>query len=66
MAGPPTVSSIITAMHSTLIRLRSSSRQHNLDMCKHLNLATFETVDVQHRTRAFGTLIGHNEGWSVT
>ncbi|KAF7759808.1 hypothetical protein Agabi119p4_11503 [Agaricus bisporus var. burnettii] len=42
------------------------SRQHNLDMCEKLNLASFETIDVYHSTRAFGTLIRHKAEWSVT
>jgi hypothetical protein len=34
-------------------------------MCLTLGLERFITVDVEHRTKCFGAVIKHVEGWSV-
>lgn len=36
-----------------------------MNMCKSLNLKSFETIDVYHRTRAFGAFLKHNSGWTI-
>ena len=34
-------------------------------MCRALGLESFETVDVMHRTRCFGAVLKHADGWSL-
>jgi len=34
-------------------------------MCRALGLESFETVDVMHRTRCFGAVLKHTDGWSL-
>ncbi|KXN86195.1 Zinc phosphodiesterase ELAC protein 2 [Leucoagaricus sp. SymC.cos] len=42
------------------------SRKHNQDLRRSLNLDWFGTIDVDHRTKAFGVQITHANGWSIT
>ncbi|KAF5375625.1 hypothetical protein D9757_008524 [Collybiopsis confluens] len=42
------------------------SRNHAQKMCEVLNLKSFFTVDVRHRTRCYGCVIRSRDGWSVT
>ncbi|KIK63188.1 hypothetical protein GYMLUDRAFT_197664 [Collybiopsis luxurians FD-317 M1] len=42
------------------------SRSHAQRMCEALNLKSFDTADVRHRTRCYGCIIHSNDGWSVT
>ncbi|KAF5351284.1 hypothetical protein D9758_007983 [Tetrapyrgos nigripes] len=41
------------------------SRKHYKAMCRALGLQSFRTVDVRHKTRCYGAVIKHNDGWSV-
>lgn len=41
------------------------SRKNALDMCRNLDLNSFETIDVDHRTKAFGVFFRHRDGWSI-
>ncbi|KAK1230906.1 hypothetical protein PQX77_005984 [Marasmius sp. AFHP31] len=41
------------------------SRKNARAMCESLGLQAFNTVDVYHRTRAYGVIIRHNDGWST-
>ncbi|EKM81596.1 hypothetical protein AGABI1DRAFT_105131 [Agaricus bisporus var. burnettii JB137-S8] len=41
------------------------SKQNALDICRHLDLSSFETMDVEHRTKAFGVFFRHRDGWSI-
>ncbi|KAI0694223.1 hypothetical protein BC835DRAFT_1415475 [Cytidiella melzeri] len=34
-------------------------------MCQSLNLKNFITVDVRHRTRCYGVVLKHHDGWSI-
>ncbi|KAF9487434.1 hypothetical protein BDN71DRAFT_1458518 [Pleurotus eryngii] len=35
------------------------------EMCSSLGLKSFRTVDVYHRTRCYGAVIDHSDGWSI-
>lgn len=34
-------------------------------MCRTLGLKSFTTVDVAHRTRCYGAVIRHRDGWGI-
>ncbi|KAF8631971.1 hypothetical protein AX15_002105 [Amanita polypyramis BW_CC] len=34
-------------------------------LCRSLGLVSFQTVDMYHRTRCYGTVIRHQDGWSI-
>ena len=34
-------------------------------MCRALGLESFHTVDVYHRTRCYGAVLKHIDGWSI-
>ncbi|KAI0777745.1 hypothetical protein BD413DRAFT_640429 [Trametes elegans] len=42
-----------------------TSRQNAQAMCRTLGLKSFQTVDVAHRTRCYGCVLRHENGWSV-
>jgi ribonuclease Z len=35
------------------------------DLCNALGLRSFETVDVRHKTRCYGVVMKHTDGWSL-
>jgi len=35
------------------------------NMCRALGLESFQTVDVFHRTRCYGAVLKHTDGWSI-
>ncbi|KAL0575576.1 hypothetical protein V5O48_006392 [Marasmius crinis-equi] len=41
------------------------SREKARAMCEKLGLKSFKTVDVRHRTRCYGAVICHKDGWSI-
>jgi hypothetical protein len=41
------------------------SGKHSSDMCRALGLESFKTVDVYHKTRCYGCVITHVDGWSI-
>lgn len=41
------------------------SRDLEREMCAAIGLKSFRTVDVWHRTRCYGAVIKHNDGWSI-
>ncbi|KAF9269308.1 hypothetical protein L218DRAFT_969838 [Marasmius fiardii PR-910] len=41
------------------------NREHARAMCEKLGLKAFSTVDVRHRTRCYGVVIRHIDGWSI-
>lgn len=41
------------------------SRKNAKDMCRNLDLETFKTIDVRHRTKAFGVYFKHKNDWSI-
>ncbi|KAF9006200.1 hypothetical protein BDQ17DRAFT_1352945 [Cyathus striatus] len=41
------------------------SRHHAAEMCAILGLVNFGTVDVYHKTRAYGAIITHDDGWRI-
>ncbi|KAF8639102.1 hypothetical protein AX17_001745 [Amanita inopinata Kibby_2008] len=41
------------------------SRRLVKDMCRSLGLASFQTVDMYHRTRCYGAVMRHQDGWSI-
>ncbi|KAJ3858973.1 hypothetical protein EV359DRAFT_51550 [Lentinula novae-zelandiae] len=41
------------------------SKTHITALCRALNLHSFTTVDVRHRTRCYGCIIHSKDGWSV-
>ena len=45
--------------------LRSRSREAADDLCAVLGLESFTTVDVYHRTRCYGAVLKHTDGWSL-
>lgn len=48
-----------------LMHIQYRSRDDAAKMCHALNLQDFITVDVRHRTRCYGVVVKHTEGWSV-
>ncbi|KAF8830365.1 hypothetical protein HHX47_DHR2000395 [Lentinula edodes] len=42
-----------------------TSRGHITVLCRALNLHSFTTVDVRHRTRCYGCIIHSKDGWSI-
>jgi ribonuclease Z len=42
---------------------RSLSNAAN--MCRALGLESLRTVDVYHRTRCYGAILKHTDGWSI-
>ncbi|KAJ3891424.1 hypothetical protein GG344DRAFT_47464 [Lentinula edodes] len=42
-----------------------TSRGHITALCRALNLRSFTTVDVRHRTRCYGCIIHSKDGWSI-
>ncbi|KAJ3810236.1 hypothetical protein F5876DRAFT_42180 [Lentinula aff. lateritia] len=42
-----------------------TSRTHITALCRALNLHSFTTVDVRHRTRCYGCIIHSKDGWSI-
>ncbi|KAM5533878.1 hypothetical protein V8D89_012418 [Ganoderma adspersum] len=41
------------------------SRENAQAMCRTLGLNSFTTVDVAHRTRCYGAVIRHRDGWGI-
>ncbi|KAI3607358.1 3 trna processing endoribonuclease [Moniliophthora roreri] len=41
------------------------SKQNAEQLCKSLGLKSFTTADVRHRTRCYGCVLRHNDGWSI-
>jgi hypothetical protein len=42
-----------------------SSRKAAQMLCAELGLSRLNTVDVLHRTRAFGLIVTHQDGWRL-
>jgi hypothetical protein len=45
--------------------LLSSSQRSSEDLCRSLGLERITTVDVFHRTRCYGLVLKHKDGWSI-
>ena len=43
----------------------SSATKNATKMCQSLDLEDFITVDMRHRTRCYGAVLKHHEGWSI-
>ncbi|KAF9466199.1 beta-lactamase-like protein [Collybia nuda] len=41
------------------------SQRYSEGLCRALGLKSFRTVDVYHRTRCYGAVIKHTDGWSI-
>ncbi|KAG6839604.1 hypothetical protein C0991_000997 [Blastosporella zonata] len=41
------------------------SKKNTKAMCETLGLESFNTVDVLHKTRCYGSVIRHTDGWSI-
>ncbi|KAG6850485.1 hypothetical protein H0H87_001995 [Tephrocybe sp. NHM501043] len=41
------------------------SKKNCKSMCEALGLESFKTVDVLHKTRCYGAVIKHTDGWSI-
>jgi hypothetical protein len=47
--------------------LTDSSGRNTVDgLCAALNLESVQTAEVIHRTKAFGIVLKHRDGWSLT
>ncbi|KAK7062530.1 hypothetical protein VNI00_000018 [Paramarasmius palmivorus] len=42
------------------------SKENARQLCHKLGLKSFATVDVRHRTRCYGCVLKHNDGWSIS
>lgn len=57
--------SLVKAIFSSFLYCVFRSRKAAAEMCNALGLSKFTTVDVLHKTRAYGVCIKHRDGWSI-